>query len=776
MTLGLAHWGVAAWGGRLRLGIAAALALAAAGGAGLTASAQSGDALRIEVLSSRADLVSGGNALIELVPPDVAEPGSLRLTVNGRDVSRLLVRRPGGRAMALIGGLKLGTNHVTAAASGIPAVQLTVTNHPSGGPIFAGPQIQPWTCPATATDRQCTVPVRYQYWYMPQTRSGFAAYDPDAPPSDVAMTKTDQGRTVPYIVREEIGSQDRGEYRIAVLFQPGTPWAPWAPQPGWNGKAYTTGGSGCGMRHGMTRSPTVLDDTALQRGFAVISTSLMDNQANCNLVVQAEALMMLKERTIEAYGPIRYTIGSGCSGGSIYQQQVANAYPGLFDGILPDCSFPDSWSTLLEAEDCALLTQYWGAPSRWGAGIAWSEGQLAAVAGHPSTSICRSWRDVYGFTEALNPSVSSHPLGTQNCNVSKAQGYDPKTNPRGVRCALQDYMVSVLGRRPSDGFANRPWDNVGVEYGLRALKDGTISAAQFVDLNVKLGSHSLDYLWQAQRAQADAAALPTAYRGGLVNEANNLDLIPIIDLRGHDVAEIHHDYRSYVMRARLDAANGGHANQVIWTASRPFRSDASVAANALTVMDAWVAAIKADSSGRSQVAKVVANKPAAARDKCTDGAGHDLPDQSVCSDLNPYYASPRIVAGSPFAEDVVKCALRPLQERDYLPARFTPEQWTALQTAHPQGVCDWRRVGQGQQPTVPWMTYASGPGGRALSAPPTSAVSRSGSTAVLPDPVTDARGALPSTGGTTSALAVMLLLVLAGGIHLCARRTTGRLS
>lgn len=760
---------------RLLAGVTAALALGAAVTGGLTSSAQAGSAPRIEMLSSRADLASGGDALIEIVPAGGGQVASLRVEVNGRDASRLLVRRPGGRAMALIGGLKLGPNQITASAPGSPTVQLTVTNHPNGGPIFAGSQVQPWTCPAIAVDRQCTMPVRYQYWYMPQSRTGFAAYNPDSPPSDVAMTTTDQGRTVPYIVREEIGSQDRGEYRIAVLFEPDAVWAPWAPQPGWNGKAYTTGGSGCGMRHGMTPSPSVLDDNALQRGFAVISTSLADNQANCNLVVQAEALMMLKERTVEAYGPIRYTIGSGCSGGSIYQQQVANAYPGIFDGILPDCSFPDSWSTLLEAEDCALLTQYWGAPSEWDAGIAWSDGQHAAVAGHPSTSICRSWRDVYGFTEALNPSVSAHPLGTQNCNVSNAQGYDPKTNPKGVRCALQDYMASVLGRRASDGFANRPWDNVGVEYGLGALQDGTISPAQFVDLNVKIGSHSLDYVWQARRVQADAAALPTAYRGGLVNEANNLDLIPIIDLRGHDVAEIHHDYRSYVMRARLDAANGGHANQVIWTASRPFRSDVSVAADALTVMDAWIAAIKADSSRRSQAAKVVANKPADARDKCTDGAGHDLPDQSVCPDLNPYYASPRIVAGSPFAEDVMKCALRPMQEQAYLPARFTPEQWKALQAVHPQGVCDWSRAGQGQQPTVPWMTYASGPGGRALPNAPTSYVARSAPVAVVRAPVAEGRGVLPSTGGTP-AIAALLLLGLATGIHLLTRRSNGRMS
>ena len=27
-----------------------------------------------------------------------------------------------------------------------PTVHLTITNHPSGGPVFAGPQVQPWIC------------------------------------------------------------------------------------------------------------------------------------------------------------------------------------------------------------------------------------------------------------------------------------------------------------------------------------------------------------------------------------------------------------------------------------------------------------------------------------------------------------------------------------------------------------------------------------------------------------------------------------------------------
>ena len=48
---------------------------------------------------------------------------------------------------------------------------------------------------------------------------------------------------------------------------------------------------------------------------------------------------MLKERIVEQYGPIRYTIGNGCSGGAIQQYMLTSMYPGLLDGIQPACSF-----------------------------------------------------------------------------------------------------------------------------------------------------------------------------------------------------------------------------------------------------------------------------------------------------------------------------------------------------------------------------------------------------------------------------------------------------
>ena len=41
--------------------------------------------------------------------------------------------------------------------------------------------------------------------------------------------------------------------------------------------------------------------------------------------------------------------------------------------------------------------------------------------------------------------------------------------------------------RPN-GFARPPWDNVGVQYGLQALRDGHITPAEFLDLNARVGT------------------------------------------------------------------------------------------------------------------------------------------------------------------------------------------------------------------------------------------------------------------------------------------------
>src|SRR5436190_7817104 len=110
---------------------------------------------RIAVLSNRADLVSGGDALVRVTLPRGVKAGRLRLTAGRRDVTGALQRAGTGRREGVLTGLPVGRVKLTARIRRGSAARLFVTNHPIGGPIFAGPQIQPRTCAEGATAAQC---------------------------------------------------------------------------------------------------------------------------------------------------------------------------------------------------------------------------------------------------------------------------------------------------------------------------------------------------------------------------------------------------------------------------------------------------------------------------------------------------------------------------------------------------------------------------------------------------------------------------------------------
>ena len=50
---------------------------------------------------------------------------------------------------------------------------------------------------------------------------------------------------------------------------------------------------------------------------------------HCNDVTSAETVMMMKEHITEPYGPIRYTMSNGESGGAHQQNLHASNYPGI---------------------------------------------------------------------------------------------------------------------------------------------------------------------------------------------------------------------------------------------------------------------------------------------------------------------------------------------------------------------------------------------------------------------------------------------------------------
>jgi len=710
----------------ISVAIATMLLIAAAA----TSHANETGGLQVKVLSNRADLVSGGDALIEIVLPRDVDPAKVRVDVAGRDVTSAFAVRSDGRFLGLVTGLTVGDNLLTARGPA-GAVRTTITNHPIGGPVLAGAQVRPWICATEenglgpAQDDQCNTPAAYTLFYKSSVTGQFAAYDPNSRPLDLAYTTTDQGHRVPYIVRRERGVMDRGIYDIAVLYDPTRPWQPWAPQPGWNHKLLVPFGGDCTPRHSQGAPEslpdgTVLNDQALSRGFAVALSSLNILGQNCNDVVSAEALMMLKEHLVETYGEIRYTIGKGCSGGSMQQHWIASNYPGLLDGIQPACSYPDIWETMQEAEDCHLLDRYFDGSALWAL-----TAQRAAVEGYAAETTCRSlWDNPTGNAQYsktwLDPDNGAGCLGgvlgsgSTSLDPNPAWVYDAQTNPTGARCTLQDYAPAIWGQRPQEswgpveqrighGFANRPFDNVGVQYGLQALESGEILPEQFVDLNEKVGGLDIDWNWQPQRTAADAAALEIAYRTGRVTYPREAAKVPIIDLRGSSNLEIHTDFHSYAMRERLIQANGHAGNQIIWTSAVALEGDASGNEQAFLLMDRWLANIEADTSTNPLEVKVLRDKPVEAVDACWI-AGEKITDMSRCRAAFPYFGDPRIAAGGPLADNILKCQLKPLDRADYT-VDFTNAQWDRLQQVFPSGVCDHRKPGVDQQPSIPWLKF-----------------------------------------------------------------------
>jgi hypothetical protein len=765
----------------------------------------------VKVLSTRADMVSGGAALMEVKLPAGASASMLKVSVGTTDVTSAFTTRSDGRTVGLVSGLANGANTVTATASdgSFVGASLAVTNHPIGGPVVLSVQPSPWVCatpvptaatassPATnasglstaAVDVQCNIATEKHLYYRTLTPvtvapgdggCSFVLPDPSAtiakpvpttpansclqpyvpgttPAASVATSLTTP--PVPYIVQVERGTINRGIYDIAVLIDPTQGWTANAPQAQWTGKVVYSFGASTGQPRLQYRTEqNWADDNALSRGFMVVDNSLTDSLYNSSRVLTAETTMMMKEYVTDYYGEIKYTMSNGCSGGSIGQNTVSSIYPGLLDGIQVQCDYSDSITTGIEVADCVQLVTFY-------AGTAWQtlmategmtqaqiDAKKTAINGHIDQTSCHSWYNDFGFNNkpgnysqgfVINSSgtiITAPP--TNNCKLPASQVYDPVTNPTGTRCGDPDLAVGVWGTTagiaPGSTRALQTNDNVGVQYGLNALLAGAINQEEFVTLNEGVGGSDADSNLTAARSVADAAALPIAYRGGIVSSGVQLAKVPIIDLRGFDESTlsggavgIHYIWRSFAERDRLDQEGGSHANQVMWRFSTGLVAPAFLGTQSFLTMDTWLSSLVATTpktfvNAEHTQAQVVAAKPATAFDFCylTIDTTFQTPvtDQAICdadAKLVPH-KSPHQVAGGARAENILKCQLKPLSFSDYSGIVFTAGQQGRLQAVFPTGVCDWTLPGVGQQPPVSPQTYAAGPGGVPLPPAPVS--------------------------------------------------------
>ena len=455
-------------------------------------SGHKGNDFRIEALSSRPELVTGGDVLVRIEVPRSVSLGKARVELNGRNVTSAFRNDAGGRSMTgLVKGLRLGGNvlEVSANGRGGRSERLTLTNHPISGPIISGPHQDPFVCETTTftlpvtggnlgapLDADCSTTPRVDYVYKSSDGTLKPLPDPQVRPADLAQTTTTRGRTVPYIVRVETGTINRAIYQISMLHDPVNEPTPdrFRRPAGWNERLVYQFGGGCaaGYHQGRTTGNVLQTPSGgdiLQHGYAMASSSLNVFGNNCDDLISAETMMMVKERFVERFGVPTYTIGSGSSGGSMQLHLIANNYPGLLDGIHPRNSFSDTLTFSTPYMDCGLLDRAFNTST-----LAWTTEQKEAVVGH-HYSYCSA--NTTWWLRFINPRAVC------DAAIPPELLYDPVANPDGARCTLADNMINVYGRDPATGFGRRPYDNTGIQYGLTAVRAGGISVDQFLDLN-----------------------------------------------------------------------------------------------------------------------------------------------------------------------------------------------------------------------------------------------------------------------------------------------------
>jgi hypothetical protein len=768
-------------------------------------SAVAGNSWAIEILSSAPDQVSDGDALVRVDFPGNAVKQNVTLLLNGADVTSSLAAEGGG-LVGVVAGFALGNNLLELKASSNAAsvkAQLVAINHLGSGPIFSGPQQQPFVCttarvglgqpiidnqdaigiPVALEDangsypsdgrgyptaeaeiegwsKDCGAERRLEYLYRTTAGQFAPLADPGAPlPGDVAMTTTLDGQTVPYIVRWERGTNNRFVYSVAML-APTTETSPSQPDDSlWNGRLVFSlqGGVAIGRHQGTTSTSAMLRDDALRLGYAVVNSTGLRTNTHYNLQLGGETALMLKEHFIEDHGVPLYSVGVGGSGGAIQQYVYAQNHPGLLDAAIPQYSYSDMITQTIHVGDCELLEYYFDATDRFNP--KWKDvlnrraiqglnasrmpsmdedeaadwnllyflygllGLNAPVPDDPSvpaiTECRRAW---FGLTPlVLNPTFT---------NVSDLDKLAQGTE--GVEWTHAGDLVNIYGVDET-GFGRNSFDNVGVQYGLQALKDGVITPAEFLDLNAQVGSwkevgemvtEGFPFVggdifnfdpWSARNMNLspDGGVTPAARRSGDLTGINaayesgmrfdgDID-IPVIDWRHYleEELDMHHSHQSFATRSRLQKARGNADNQVIWfTDARPFAAFDQTP-EAFEVIDEWMANLRAHPE-----LGVAGNRPPRAVDRCFttlgdeiaagdqvwDGILNDEPP-GACTQLFQIHRSTRIVAGGPIEGGIFKCGLQSVDAAIgggvYGSWTPSPAERARLLEIFPDGVCDW---------------------------------------------------------------------------------------
>ena len=753
-----------------RTTVVAAFAAASLIGAIVTAAAADGapppgrhGALRIEMLSGPAQYVSGGTARVRVVVPESVPLDAATVTVNGADVSEAF--EPDDQAAHAIEGvlrdLPLGESTVQARVPGPgnaapDRTTLTLVNHPITGPMFSGPQQPDFFCSTPAhlagfdlagpfLDTDCSLATSVGYYYRSAAGS-WRPFDPAAPrPADMTQTTTGNGATVDFVIRWERGTINRFIYTIAVL-DPGATGP--SALPNWNRKLifYFGGGVAIGHYQGSNNQGESRYVYGLGQGYAIAWSTGTKTNTHYNLVLGGETALMVKSRFVTEYDDPEYTVGLGGSGGGIQQYVYGQNHKGLLDGAIPQYSYPDMVTQTIHVGDCELLERWMDLQVRADPASKWRVWEnRSLLEGLASSNTVANpyqpltpWLAAPGSTECVKGWRGLSPLAL-NPKFGTAPGITAEQQAQ-VEWTHWNDAVNVYGRDET-GFARSTWDNVGVQYGLKALADQQVTPAEFLDLNASVGGwkrpadavqEGCPYIaalcpadidvWSARnmtvpgpdgvapRTEGSVEAMYAAYRSGLVFDGDIE--IPVIDWRHYLDAELdmHNARQSFAARQRMLDGQGSAANQVVWfTDARPARAFDQTPM-ALAVMDQWLGNLRAHPE-----LGVAGAKPAGAVDSCfaTDGtllyrgadAWHGIIDPAPagpCTQRFPIHGTSRTVAGGPFDEQHYKCALQPVAAAVargvYGSWRPTGAELDRLNQIFPTGVCDYTKRDVGRPP------------------------------------------------------------------------------
>lgn len=366
----------------------------------------------------------------------------------------------------------------------------------------------------------CGVGMRVEYYYRATDKKFYPLSDSRLP-EDISYI--DQaGERIPFVVRFERGVINRFIYGISMLASPEE--RPERVQMDrWNRRLifmfhggvrvgrHQSGGSGVASLGAKAVEKTQLDNLfnvrLLAQGYALMASTGTTTDTSFHLPLLGQTAMMLKQQFETRYGAAELTLGFGGSGGSIQQLYNARTQPGLLDGMILSHMFPDLLTQINGVGDCELLEYYFDRGHM-------QDGQLDPFwKKWKNRSLVEGFNAIEGYESKLSvdgtgwPMMSSAEPGSSVC----VEGWHAATqlvfNPnfflpylghydgfltekpaqlKNTHWTHWDDEADVYGR-DKHGYGRRTFDNVGVQYGLNALRSGQLTTARFLHLNARVG-------------------------------------------------------------------------------------------------------------------------------------------------------------------------------------------------------------------------------------------------------------------------------------------------